>query len=112
MEMLNIDTLEVSSVGYSKYILKVPYNYNSQEILVFKMLPVNYALREVNVQGEKPKVNLGLEPANRLILRLNCVAMHLMSHRHLLQLSLTQFPIGNITLANARKVNVRCVKQY
>lgn len=60
LEMLNIDTLEVSSVGYSKNLLIVPYNYNSQDILVFTMLPINYALREVNVQGERPKVDLGL----------------------------------------------------
>ncbi len=60
LEMLNIDTLEVSSVGYSKYIIKVPPNYSGREELVFAMLPVNYPLREVNVQGERPKVDLGL----------------------------------------------------
>ena len=60
LEMLNIDTLEVSSVGYTKYIIKVPHNYSGSEVLVFIMLPVNYALGEVNVQGERPKLDLGL----------------------------------------------------
>lgn len=61
LEMLNIDSLVVSSVGFEKSVLKVPYNYNGIETLTFYMLPVNYALREVNVKGEKPKVDLGLD---------------------------------------------------
>lgn len=60
-EMLNIDSLVVSSVGFEKSVLKVPYNYNGLETLTFLMLPVNYALREVNVKGEKPEVDLGFE---------------------------------------------------
>ncbi len=60
LEMLNIDSLVVTSVGYAKCIIKVPYNYSGQEVLVFKMLPLNYALGEVQVQGDKPKVDLGL----------------------------------------------------
>ncbi len=60
LEMMNVDTLIVTSVGYMKYVLKVPYNYSGQDILIFKMLPVNYALNQVNVQGNKPKVDLGL----------------------------------------------------
>lgn len=61
IEMLNIDSLDVTSVGFIKYVVKVPYNYSGQDVLVFKMLPMNYALGEVNVQGSKPKVNLGFE---------------------------------------------------
>ncbi|PIF06318.1 MAG: hypothetical protein CSA36_02185 [Draconibacterium sp.] len=60
LEMLNIDSLVVTSVGYMKSVLKVPYNYSGQDVLVFKMLPVNYALSEVKVQGERRKVDLGL----------------------------------------------------
>lgn len=60
LEMLNIDSLAVSSVGYLDNTIKVPYNYSGQDVLVFKMLPVNYAIGEVNVQGEKQKVDLGL----------------------------------------------------
>ena len=60
LEMLNIDSLEVSSVGYSKYVIKVPPNYSGREVLLFAMLPINYPIREVNVRGERPKVDLGL----------------------------------------------------
>lgn len=60
IEMLNIDSLIVTSVGYEKGVLKVPPRYLGQTVLTFSMLPVNYALGEVNVAGDKPKVDLGL----------------------------------------------------
>ena len=60
LEMLNIDSLVVTSIGFLRYVVKVPYNYSGQDILVFKMLPINYALNEVSVAGNKPKVDLGL----------------------------------------------------
>jgi hypothetical protein len=61
LEMLNIDTLVVSSVGYEKNVIKIPYNYSEQEVLVFKMLPVTYGLGEIKVQGDKPNIDLGFE---------------------------------------------------
>ncbi|MBN2636076.1 MAG: carboxypeptidase-like regulatory domain-containing protein [Prolixibacteraceae bacterium] len=60
LEMLNIDSLEVSSVGYLDHIIKVPYNYSGHEVLIFKILPKSYAIGQVNVEGEKPKIDLGL----------------------------------------------------
>ncbi len=59
-EMLNIDTLVVSSVGFQKSVIKIPYNYSGSEVLTFVMNPVNYSLGEVKVQGDKPTVDLGL----------------------------------------------------
>ena len=61
LEMLNIDSLVVSSVGYQKTIIKVPYNYNGNNILVFILRPVNYNIGEVKVEGERPKFDLGIE---------------------------------------------------
>jgi len=61
LEMLNIDSLLVSSVGYQKAVLKVPANYNGNSVLVFLLKPVNYNLGEVQVKGERQKVDLGLE---------------------------------------------------
>ncbi len=60
-EMLNIDSLVVTSIGFEKNILKVPLNYTGYGTLTFLMLPSNYALREIKVEGEKPKVDLGFE---------------------------------------------------
>lgn len=61
LEMLNIDTLVVTSIGYQRGIIKIPENYTGYGILSFYIQPVNYALREVLVEGEKPKVDLGFE---------------------------------------------------
>lgn len=61
LEMLNIDSLVVSSVGFEKSVLKVPSNYLGQTTLTFVMLPSNYALGEVRVQGDKPEVDLGFQ---------------------------------------------------
>jgi hypothetical protein len=61
LEILNIDTLVVTSIGYQRAIIKVPANYTGYGTLSFYIEPVNYALREVLVEGEKPKVDLGFE---------------------------------------------------
>lgn len=61
LEMLNIDSLVVSSVGYQKSVLKIPYNYNGNSVLVFLLNPMNYSLGEVQVQGERSKIDLGFE---------------------------------------------------
>jgi hypothetical protein len=59
--MLNIDSLIVTSIGYERSIIKVPGNYTGYNTLTFVMLPSNYALREIKVEGDKPKVDLGFE---------------------------------------------------
>jgi len=61
VEMLNIDSLIVTSIGYQKSILKIPSNYSEYSTLNFYIQPVNYGLGEVKIEGEKPKVDLGFE---------------------------------------------------
>lgn len=61
LEMLNIDSLVVSSVGFGKKVIKVPPGYNGYEVITYVIQPVNYALSEVRIQGDKPRVDLGLE---------------------------------------------------
>ena len=61
LEMLNIDSLDVTSIGFERSVFKVPANYTGYNTLTFIMLPSNYALREVRVEGDKPKVDLGFE---------------------------------------------------
>jgi len=60
LEMLNIDSLVVSSVGFEKKVLKVPHNYNGREVLIFVMNPRNYPVGEVEVRGESPAIDLGM----------------------------------------------------
>ncbi len=52
LEMLNIDSLEVSSVGYKTTILKIPSDYTGFETLTFYMHPILYNVGEVTVEGE------------------------------------------------------------
>jgi hypothetical protein len=60
LEMLNIDSLVITSVGYERGILKVPRDYSEYNTLTFIMKPVNYAIGEVKVEGERQRVDLGL----------------------------------------------------
>jgi hypothetical protein len=60
LDMLNIDSLVVTSVGFEKKVLKVPYNYNGQEVLTYIMNPRNYPVGEVEVRGESPSMDLGV----------------------------------------------------
>ena len=52
LEMLNIDSLEVTSVGYKRTILKIPSYYTGFDELTFYMDPVLYNVGEVTVEGE------------------------------------------------------------
>lgn len=57
LEMLNIDSLEVTSVGYEKTILKIPSYYTGFEVLTFYMKPVLYNVGEVTVEGEAQQLD-------------------------------------------------------
>lgn len=52
LEMLNIDSLEVTSVGYKKIVLHIPSYYNGYEQLTFYMSPLVYNVGEVTVEGK------------------------------------------------------------
>lgn len=65
IEMLNIDSLIVTSIGFERSVIKVPGNYTGYNILTFVMRPSNYALREIKVEGDKPKVDLGFETGTK-----------------------------------------------
>lgn len=56
LEMLNIDSLEVTSVGYEKTILKIPAYYTGYELLTYYIEPVLYNVGEVTIEGEAQKL--------------------------------------------------------
>jgi hypothetical protein len=58
MEMLNIDSLEISSLGFSKTTVHIPANYNEMNVLLLYAKPVRIALPQVDVTGEQAKVNM------------------------------------------------------
>jgi hypothetical protein len=57
IEMLNIDSLEVSSVGYKKTIIKVPPYYTGYETLTFYINPILYNVGEVTVEGDAQELD-------------------------------------------------------
>jgi hypothetical protein len=60
LDVLNIDSLIVTSVGYEKKVIFIPHNYMGQEVLTFTLNPVSYAVGEVEVKGESQSLDLGL----------------------------------------------------
>jgi hypothetical protein len=67
MDMLNIDSLSISSLGFSKTTVRIPANYNEMNVLILYAKPIRFALPEVKVQGDKKKVNMdGVPPAKKL----------------------------------------------
>ena len=51
LEMLNIDSLEVTSIGFKKLAIKIPPYYRGYETLTFYMQPILYNVGEVTVSG-------------------------------------------------------------
>jgi hypothetical protein len=60
LEMLNIDSLIISSVGFQKSVIKIPNNYNGNNVLVFVLEPIVYLIGEIQVKSDRPAVDLGL----------------------------------------------------
>ena len=60
LEMLNIDSLVITSIGFEDATLRVPRNYSEYETFTFFLKPVNYAIGEVQVTGEKQSIDLGI----------------------------------------------------
>lgn len=67
LDMLNIDSLAISSLGFSKTTARVPANYNEMNVLILYAKPIRFAILEVKVQGDQKKVNMeGVPPAKKL----------------------------------------------
>ena len=62
LEMLNIDSLIITSVGYENSVLKVPRYYSEYDVFTFIIKPMSYAVGEVQVKGEHTKIDLGFGP--------------------------------------------------
>ncbi|HLN74737.1 MAG: carboxypeptidase-like regulatory domain-containing protein [Methylococcaceae bacterium] len=65
VDALNIDSLEVSSLGFTKTVFHIPANYNEMNVLIVYAKPVRFALPQVNVKGEKQKVNMDGVPVGK-----------------------------------------------
>ena len=65
MDMLNIDSLSVTSLGFSKSIAHIPANYNEMNVLLIYAKPIRFALPDVNVTGQQRKVNMDGVPVSK-----------------------------------------------
>jgi len=61
IDALNTDSLEVSSLGYSKEIIPIPSDYTDSDILIVYARPIRYLLPDVSVKGNSLKLNLKVE---------------------------------------------------
>jgi len=67
IDMMNVDSLAISSLGFSKTTAHIPANYSEMNVLIIYAKPIRFSLQETKVQGEKQKVNLdGLPPAKKV----------------------------------------------
>ena len=58
MEMLNVDSLGISAMGYMKEYVHIPISYNQDSVLTVYARPLRIAIGEVKVTGEGKKVNM------------------------------------------------------
>jgi len=65
MEMLNIDSLSMSSLSFTKMTAHLPANYKEANVQTFYLRPIRYAIPEVQVSGEQKKVNMEGVPVGK-----------------------------------------------
>lgn len=65
MDMLNIDSLAISSIGFTKTIVHIPAKYNEMNVLILYAKPVRFELPQVDVSGERKKVNMDGVPMGK-----------------------------------------------
>lgn len=65
MDALNIDSLQITSLGYAKSVAHIPANYNEMNILIIYAKPIRFSLPDVNVKGAQKKVNMEGVPGGK-----------------------------------------------
>jgi len=58
LEMLNIDTLVVSAMGFKARTVRIPRNFSPENTLLIFLDPIVYPLPEVQISGDKARVNM------------------------------------------------------
>jgi len=58
LEMLNVDSLSISAMGFMKEYVSIPPRQHKDSLLIVQVRPVRYAIGEVKVTGESKKVNM------------------------------------------------------
>ena len=58
MEVLNVDSLAISAMGFLKEYAHIPPFHNEDSLLVIQVNPIRYAIGEVKITGQANKVNM------------------------------------------------------
>lgn len=58
MQMLNVDSLGISAMGYMREYIGIPYTYKDDSVITLYARPLRIAIGEVKVTGEAKKVNM------------------------------------------------------
>lgn len=58
MDMLNIDSLAISAMGFMKEYVQVPPKHHPDSLFVIWVRPLRFAIGEVEVKGKSNKVNM------------------------------------------------------
>lgn len=58
LEMLNVDSLSISAMGYMKEYISIPPFQHEDSLLVIEVRPVRYAIGEVEVEGRAIRPDL------------------------------------------------------
>jgi hypothetical protein len=58
---LNTDSLEISSLGYTKEIVPIPSDYSNDDILIVYARPIRFLLPDISAKGNYPKLKLKVE---------------------------------------------------
>lgn len=66
LDMLNIDSLAISVVGFKKMYIRIDPKHNENNLYMIQAIPVRFAIKEVEVKGEQRKVDLGLPEAKKV----------------------------------------------
>lgn len=65
IEMLNVDTLVLSSTGFKPRTVRIPPLFNPENMLLIYLEPVVYPLPEMQVSGDRLRVNMDGIPMGR-----------------------------------------------
>lgn len=58
MQMLNVDSIGISAVGFMREYIGIPYTYKDDSVITLYARPLRIAIGEVKVTGEGKKVNM------------------------------------------------------
>jgi hypothetical protein len=65
--MLNIDTLVISAMGFKAGSVRIPRFHSQDNTLLIYLEPIVYPLQEVQVSGDKQKVNMDGIPIGKQV---------------------------------------------